>query len=71
MKKYKGFIVLAIVVIVMTTIGYLMKEDRAVYNYGDTYYVVDYFTISIIVSSVIAVLFLITALIRIMLKRKI
>jgi len=70
MKKYKGFIVLAIVVIVMTTIGYLMKEDRAVYDYGDTYYVIDYFTISIITSSVLTVLFLIIALVKVMLKRK-
>jgi hypothetical protein len=70
MKKYKGFIVLAVVVIVMTIIGYLMKEDRAVYNYGDTYYVVDYFTISIIVSSVLTVLYLIVALVRVLLKRK-
>lgn len=70
MKKHKRFIVLALVVIVMMTTGYLMKEDRAVYNYGDTYYVVDYFTISIIMSSVLTVLFLIIAFFRVILKRK-
>lgn len=50
MKKYKGFVLLIAVVIVMMTIGYLMKEERVVYNCGDTYYVSDYFTISKIIS---------------------
>lgn len=50
MKKHKGFILLAIVVIAMMVIGYLMKDNRVVYNYGDTYYVMDYFTISKFIS---------------------
>ncbi|POS00540.1 hypothetical protein Q361_1691 [Flavobacterium croceum DSM 17960] len=35
MKKHKGFILLAIVVIAMMVVGFLMKKDRVVYNYGD------------------------------------
>ncbi len=50
MKKYRGFILLIVVIIATMIIGYLMKENRFVYNYGDTYYVMDYFTISKFIS---------------------
>lgn len=46
MKKYRVFILLIVVIIVMMITGYLMKKNRVVYNYGDTYYVMDYFTIA-------------------------
>ncbi|RUT67816.1 hypothetical protein D0817_24495 [Flavobacterium cupreum] len=56
MKKYRIIISLTLVIALVLTTGFLLKENRFVYNYGDTYYVLDYFVISKIVSVVIAFL---------------
>lgn len=54
MKKYRIVISLALVIAIVLTTGFLLKENRIVYNYGDTYYVLDYYVISKLVSAVIA-----------------
>jgi uncharacterized membrane protein len=56
MKQLGKFIPLSIILIVVWGIGYFLKENRTVYNYGDTYYVLDYFTVSLLVSLLLVVL---------------
>jgi hypothetical protein len=56
MRKYRIIILCAMVIIIFLTIGFLMKEKRLVYNYVDTYYVFDYFTISKFASFLLAFL---------------
>ncbi|CAD0002919.1 hypothetical protein [Flavobacterium salmonis] len=38
MKKYSTIISLALVIALVLTLGFLLKKNRFVYNYGDTYY---------------------------------
>ena len=58
MKKHIVIILVAILIVVLT-IGYLMKDKRIVYNHSDTYYVIDYFTVSKLVSLLFAFLIII------------
>jgi ABC-type transport system involved in multi-copper enzyme maturation permease subunit len=53
MKKYKVLISFVVFIAIVLGTGFLMKENRMVYNQGDTYYVFDYFTISKFISLLI------------------
>jgi len=64
MKKYWKTIFLTSLIIILLSVGYLLKNERIVYNYGDTFYVFEYFTISLIISFLLVVLFLLVFLSR-------
>jgi hypothetical protein len=70
MKQVKKVIPFLIVIIVVMLIGYFMREDMIYYNYGDTYYVLDYFIVSLLVSLLIVILTLIVFVIKKILTKK-
>lgn len=69
MKQLKKIILLLITTIVILIIGYLLRKERIVYNQGDTYYVMDYFTISKFVSIIVIVFFLVVLVFEKVLKK--
>lgn len=69
MKKQKKIILVAIFIVILT-VGYLMKKYRTGYNYGDTYYIVDYFTVSKLVSLLFAFLIIIFLTLKKLTSRK-
>ncbi|OYU84934.1 MAG: hypothetical protein CFE24_03845 [Flavobacterium sp. BFFFF2] len=50
MSTYRSLFGIAFVVALVLIIGYINKKNRVVCNFKETYYVIDYFTISKFIS---------------------
>lgn len=71
MKNYKASILCVIVIVIVLVIGFLTRNNHVVYNCGDTYYVLDYFTISKFASFLIAFLGLVLFFVKIFSRKKV
>lgn len=69
MRKYKFIILFVAIICSLLTGGFLMRGNSFVYNSYDTYYLFDYFTISKIVSLILAFLFIILGLVWLIIKK--
>lgn len=70
MKQFKKIIPFVIILFITLIVGYFLRKNRMVYNYGDTYYVVDYFTISKLISVLLVILALILLIFKKLTARK-